>query len=79
MTAKAPITIPEITWTFAARNIAASKVAVFYLVQCRGTAKNHHESEYNTMTKFVFAKVDALLKQKLNPYLKLIKTLATWD
>jgi len=28
MTAKTPITIPEITWTLVAKNIAASRVAV---------------------------------------------------
>ena len=36
MTAKTPITIPEITWTLVAKNIAASKVAVVQYIVVRG-------------------------------------------
>jgi len=36
MTAKTPITIPEITWTLVAKNIAASKVAVIKFMTVNG-------------------------------------------
>ena len=36
MTAKAPITIPEITWTLVAKNIDAPKIAVVHDLVVRG-------------------------------------------
>ena len=36
MTARTPITIPEITWTLVAKNIAASKVAVIHDIVVHG-------------------------------------------
>ena len=50
---------------------------LFLLRYSEWTAKNHHASECDTMTKFVFATVAALLEQKLNPYLRLMKGPAT--
>ena len=39
MTATAPITIPEITWTLVAENIAASKVTVVHYIVVLGQRK----------------------------------------
>ena len=62
MTAKTPITIPEITWTLVAKNIDASEVTVVHSRFCKWTAKNPRASECDAMTKFVFATVAALLE-----------------
>ena len=39
MTAKAPVTIPEITWTLVAKNIAAPKFTVVHDTSVRGQRK----------------------------------------